>query len=240
MNKKQLIVSILAILSTPYLAFATIETYQVDLDNNGKKEIITTEFQYKTGLESIITIYSFDKIKLDTFSMPEYFTNIEFVSLNKDGHKQIVAYSHGMYYLHLAIYGLKNKRLYKIFETGSISGCRLLLNEIPPKITVGRAGIDKGIWSFVRLNKDGHKQIVAQSNRGMQYPHLAIHDLKNNKLHLDGIYDTSAVSGIELLLNQSAPKLKKAWFDTYKSDWYEPDNWEVWVWDGKRFNEETR
>jgi len=127
--------------------FADTKTYKVDLDNDGKKEIITTEGKIEEDvnfmIESIITVTSADRKHKDSFSMPERLEKIEFVSLNKDGRKQIVVHSHsGMHYTNIAVYGYEKGRLHKIFEDGSACGIDAYLDDSPPLIKVGRANWD--------------------------------------------------------------------------------------------------
>ena len=118
MNKKQLpipITLVIAFLLNTF-AFAEAETYRADLDNDGQEEIITAEDKFDTDLKGIVAVSSLDKSKADSFSMPDHLGEIEFIGLNKDGFKQIVAWSYGgAHYTNLSIYGYMDKRLYKIF-----------------------------------------------------------------------------------------------------------------------------
>jgi len=133
-----------------------IKSYKVDLDNDGNIEIITVEQSFdklKDGslvaIKGIIKVVDSQGGEVDNFSMPDRLEKVEFISLNKDGLKQIVAWSSGgVHYTNLAIYGYKNGKLYRIFENGS--GCAILtdFNSVPPKIKVGIPKFEEKGWSY--------------------------------------------------------------------------------------------
>lgn len=138
---------------SPKRVSADIKSYKVDLDNDGKKEIITTEGKIEKDInfmiESIITVTSADKKHKDSFSMPERLEKIEFISLNRDGRKQIIAQSHsGMHYSNLAIYGYRDGALYKIFGNGSACGIETDFKADRPLIKIGVPNFEKEGWSY--------------------------------------------------------------------------------------------
>lgn len=153
MNKKQLTVATALILLITFRVFAETKTYKVDLDGDGKKEVITVEdiFDPKIGIvvESVITVSSSDKIKLGNFSMPERFDKIDFISFNKDNSRQIAAWSNsGMHYTNLAIYGFRNGKLYSIFKNGSACLIEADFKAAKPLVKVGRANWEQKGWSY--------------------------------------------------------------------------------------------
>jgi len=153
---KSLTILILDLLLLSSLAYAQMNYQHIDLDGDGKEEIIAVYQQFEIPenilpfeKEGTIAVYNSDGEQIGRFSMPDRFDKIEFVSLNKDGVKQIVAWSSGgMHYTNLAIYGYKDNKLYKIFENGS--GCAILtdFNSAPPKIKVGIPKFEEKGWSY--------------------------------------------------------------------------------------------
>jgi hypothetical protein len=157
MNNKYLVFIILALLLTSLLAYADIKTYDVDINNDGKDELVVVYQQYTFpertvpyASETIVVVYKrFDFEKIGQFSMPERFDKIEFVSLNKDGVKQIVAWSDsGMHYTNIAIYGYKNGELYEIFENGSACLVETDFKAKRPMIKVGRENWEQEGWCY--------------------------------------------------------------------------------------------
>jgi len=150
MNKKQFIVMGGMIFLLSIFAFAEVETYKMDLDNDGIEEIITTEDRFNTYFEGVVTISGLNKNKLGDFAMPDHLTNIEFISLNNDSYKQVVAWSQGgAHYTNLSIYGYKDKRIYKLFENGSACGIETDFKSESPTIKIGKEQRDKEGWSYV-------------------------------------------------------------------------------------------
>jgi len=128
---------------------AAAKKFKVDLDNDGKKEIITTEDRFDPDVEGIITVWTPDNRHLGSFSMSDHFGEVKFVSFNKDGYKQIVAWSYGgAHYTNLAIYGMKDGKLYKIFKNGSACPVKLDLKPDKPMIRVGRANWGQEGWCY--------------------------------------------------------------------------------------------
>jgi len=164
MNKKQLIVifttCLLFTLIVFSYVFADLKTYYEDLDNDGNLESITVHQNYDTSdnmppiaIEGIVTVYDQDLKKAVSFSMPDHMGEVEFVSLNKDGFKQIVAWSHGgMHYTNIAIYDYKDGALYKIFENGSACEVKTDFKANKPTIKVGRAN-----WGAKEKTEDGEE-----------------------------------------------------------------------------------
>ncbi len=133
----------------------------IDLDNNGTKELVVAQQQYETisedspllASEEIITVSGLDGEELGSFSMPDHMGELELVSLNNDGLKQIVARSYGgAHYTNIAIYGYKDGGLYKIFEDGSACGVDVYFDDSPPLIKVGRAN-----WGAKEKTEDGEE-----------------------------------------------------------------------------------
>lgn len=132
---------------------AETKTYEIDLDNDGKAETITTEDKVNTDIqfveECVITVTSADKKYKDSFSIPEHIETVKFVSLNKDGNKQIVATStSGMHYTNIAVYSYKDSKLHKIFESGSGCAIETDFESSQPNIKVGIAKLDQEGWSY--------------------------------------------------------------------------------------------
>lgn len=137
--------------------FADIKTYKVDLNNDGKQEIITVHRIFETipitkeslpiNTDNEITVLKPDRSKVGSFSMPDHMGKVEFVSFNNDGFKQIVTYSEGgSNYTNIAIYGYKDGKLYEIFENGSACGIEADFKAVKPMIKVGRANWKKKGW----------------------------------------------------------------------------------------------
>lgn len=136
-------------------------SHKVDLDNNGEKELITVQHQFETIMEGrpqiemggIATVSNSDKSKIGNFSMPDHMDKVEFISLNKDGFKQIVAWgSGGAHYTNVAIYGYKDSKLYEIFKNGSFCGVNAYLDASPPMIKVGSAN-----WGVKVITEEGEE-----------------------------------------------------------------------------------
>lgn len=136
-------------------------SYKVDLDNDSKKEIIVVQRLFETisedslplQINSNITIFKPDGGKVDSFSMPDRMGEVEFVSLNNDGFKQIVAWSDGgMHYTNIAIYGYKDGKMYRVFENGSACGVETDFKTKKPTIRIGRAN-----WGAKVKTEDGEE-----------------------------------------------------------------------------------
>jgi len=153
---KPLLLSILILFLITPSAFADIDIHRVDLDNDGEDEIITVYQKWDLldtpnpwRSESIVSVFYSGDIKIDSFSMPEVMKKIEFVSLNKDGNKCIVAWSHsGMHYTNLAIYKYEDGKLYEIFKNGSACSVELDSEADKPMIKVGRANWSQEGWCY--------------------------------------------------------------------------------------------
>lgn len=130
----------LSFLITPYV-FSNVITHKIDLGENGSKEIITSEDKFGKNSEIIgglITVYDLNRKRIGSFSIQGRLYKIEFISLNKDGIRQIAAWSQGAeHFTNLAIYGLKNNKLLKIFKKRSIYGIIASFRADPPEIKVG-------------------------------------------------------------------------------------------------------
>lgn len=173
-------------------AFADIDYLHTDLDDDGKQEVITVyqrfaipEKTLQFAIEGMVTVYNSDKKHVGSFSMPGHMGRIEFVSLNKDGSKQIIAWSSGgVGYTNLAIYGYKDSRLYKIFENGGVSPIEVDLEADKPIIKVGRANWEqKGrsyatgvplwqvyIWNGKEFIYDENLSTAPEINQGGTFP----------------------------------------------------------------------
>jgi len=135
--------------------FAEEKSYKIDLDMDGDFELITVEQKSvmikdskELPTEAKIMVFSPDG-KPNTFSIPDKIKNIEFISLNKDGKKQIVAWSSGQGgYTNLAIYRYKYGRLSELFRNGSIFPIKAELAADKPTIKVGRANLEQKGDSF--------------------------------------------------------------------------------------------
>ncbi len=131
------------------VCFAEAKTYKVDLNGDGKEEVIAAEDRFETDAEDIVTVSTEDNKPIGSFSMPDHLVSIELISLNKDGRKQIVARSEGgAHYANMAIYGLQNGKLTKVFESGSACGINADFNAEPPTIKVGVAKLEQKGWSY--------------------------------------------------------------------------------------------
>ena len=149
-----LTILILSFLTFP--AYAELKTYGEDLNNDGTSELISVHQEYEEmdsaipyASEMIITVVDRTIDKSFSFSMPDHLGSVEFISLNKDGFKQIVAWSHGgNHYTNISVYGYKNNKLYKIFENGSACVIKTDFQATPPTIKVGRANWEKEGWCY--------------------------------------------------------------------------------------------
>ncbi|MBU0694689.1 MAG: hypothetical protein KKC11_08515 [Candidatus Omnitrophica bacterium] len=131
----------------------------IDLDNNGEKELVVAQQQYEIisenipsiAMREIITVSTLDDKEIASFSMPDHMGEVEFISLNKDSFKQIVAMSYGgTHYTNIAIYGYKDGKLYEIFEDGSACGVKAHFDASPPTIKIGSAN-----WGAKVLTEEG-------------------------------------------------------------------------------------
>ncbi len=168
MNNKQLIVAwimkslflLILILFLMPSAFADMRSYYEDLDSDGNLETVTVHQNYDTfdnmppyAIEGIVTVYDQDIEKVVSFSMPDRMGEVELVSLNNDGFKQIVALSNGgAHYTNIAIYGYKDGTLYKIFEDGSACGVETDFKVNKPTIKIGGAN-----WGAKVKTEDGEE-----------------------------------------------------------------------------------
>ncbi|MFH1902127.1 MAG: hypothetical protein ABIK26_07740 [Candidatus Omnitrophota bacterium] len=154
--KKPLLLSILTLFLVSFSAFADLKTYYEDLDNDGNLETVTVHQKYRTpdnmpplAGEGIVTVYDEDLEKAMSFVMPDRMGKVEFVSLNKDGSKQIVAWSSGgAHYTNLAIYGYSDGELHKLFKNGTACLIKLDFDAEKPTIRIGRANWEKKGWSY--------------------------------------------------------------------------------------------
>lgn len=150
---KFLFLPILILLLPFSSAFAEDKSYKVDLDNDGREELIITEDRFATDLEGVITVSALDKSQSSSFSMPDHFNRLEFISLNKDGFKQIVAWSSGgAHYTNIAIYGYKDGSLYEIFKNGSACGILTYFYASPSTIGIGSPN-----WGAKVLTEEGEE-----------------------------------------------------------------------------------
>lgn len=87
------------------------QTYTIDLDGDGRDEIIRVK-------RLKVEVLNSSRRKLGDFEIFDYSDELEFVDLNKDGNKQIVVWTQGKegYDKTLMIYGLRNNRLYEILK----------------------------------------------------------------------------------------------------------------------------
>ena len=160
MNKKQLTIIFTAYLSFALIifsyAFADLKAYYEDLDNDGNLETVTVHQKYRTSdnmppfaEEGIVTIYDPDIKMAVHFSMPDHMGEVEFASLNRDGFKQIIAWSDGgAHYTNIAIYGYKDGGLDKVFENGSACGVEMDFKAKKPTRKVGRANWEQKGWCY--------------------------------------------------------------------------------------------
>ncbi len=109
-----------------------IKGYNVDLDKDGKNEIIRVN---KLKVE----VFSQDKEKLGDFELFDLSGRLEFIDLNKNGHKQIVVWGQGKegFSQSLAIYALKNKHLYEIFKVEASGEIEVNFYALSPWIKSG-------------------------------------------------------------------------------------------------------
>lgn len=153
---KLLLLPILILFLISSSAFGEIDFRKVDLDNDGEEEFITVYQRYDLletphpwRAESIVRVFNSEEKKVGSFSMPEVMLKVEFVSFDKNGTKQIIAWSNsGMHYTNLSIYGYENGRLYKIFENGSACFVETNFELDKPIIKVGRANWEQEGWCY--------------------------------------------------------------------------------------------
>jgi len=143
------ILAMILIFSQTLCLSAETETYKEDLNSDGRKETITAEDKFETQAQSIITVLGMNNNLIGRFSVPYRLKKVEFVDLNKDGNKQIIAWSsNDVLYTEIAIYGYKDGRLYKIFEDGSPFGIKANFKSKPPAIKIGRMTLNKEGTSY--------------------------------------------------------------------------------------------
>jgi|GEM_PF-959311 len=146
--KFSLLTIIVLFLLTSY-GFAETKTYRIDLNNDGKNEIITLTDNFDTQAEGLVTVFTPANKEIGSISMPDHLGKVEFISLNHDGIKQIIAYSYGgAHYTNIAIYGYNGKKLYKIFEDGSACDIETDFKADKPLIKLGRANWNKKGWCY--------------------------------------------------------------------------------------------
>ena len=140
-----------------FSTYAEDNSYTIDLDNDGKKETIVVQRLFETisedspplQINNNITIFKPDGTKANSFFMPDRMGEIEFISLNKDGLKQIVAWSSGgAHYTNIAIYGYLDGELFLLFQDGSACLIEVDFEAEKPTIEVGRANWEKEGWSY--------------------------------------------------------------------------------------------
>lgn len=113
--------------------------YKLDLDCDGKKEIISIQDNFDKNGESIITIAKPDRSKIDSISFAGRFIRLEFIDLNVDGSKQIAVYSQKENNCtNLIIYRLNNNKLLTIFNTGSSYGIDTNFGSVLARISVAK------------------------------------------------------------------------------------------------------
>jgi len=146
---------LLLILFLSLPVFAESNSYKVDLDNDGKVELIKIDREYETFenspviISGLVTVINSDGSKVGQFKMPNHIGNVEFISLNKDNSKQIVAWSSGgAHYTNIAIYGYRDGKLYKIFKNGSACPVIADFKNDKPLIKVGRANWAQEGWCY--------------------------------------------------------------------------------------------
>ena len=205
---KPLFFTIIIFLLLTSSLFADVKTYNTDLNNDGKKEIITVQRFFETipitkeslpiQINSDITIFKPDKSKVGSFSIPDHLDKVEFISLNKNGIKQIVAWSEGgMNYIGIAIYGYKDGGLYSIFKNGGC-GMEADFNAEKPIIKVGRAN-----WGAKVTQEDGTKTEWCYANEPLWQVYVW-----NGK---EFIYDKKLSSTSEISEDEESQRfLKKA------------------------------
>ncbi len=155
-----LVIAILVVFFISHLVYAELKSYFEDLDNDGNLETVTVHQNYDTfdnmppiAIEGMVTVYDPDIEKAMSFSMPDHMGEVQIVSLNKDGFKQIVAWSQGgAHYTNVAVYGYKDGALYKIFENGSACEVKTDFKANKPTIKVGRAN-----WGAKEKTEDGEE-----------------------------------------------------------------------------------
>ena len=144
-------ITMLLIFSVGRGLFAQAKTYKVDLDKDGKPEIITSQDMYSAEEQGKVVIEDANNNIVGSFYVLDRLTRLEFVDLNKDGNKEIVAWSsRGALYNRVAIYRYKDGKLYKIFEEGSTVGIEADFDTKPPVIRIGRIRLDKEGRSYKR------------------------------------------------------------------------------------------
>ena len=85
----------------------------------------------------------------NSFSISDKFKDIEFISLNKDGRKQIIVWSSGQGgYTNIAIYKYKYAKLSELFKNGSIFPIKADFKADRPSIKIGRANLKQEGVSF--------------------------------------------------------------------------------------------
>ena len=151
---KLLILSIL-ILFFSSSVFAEGNSYKVDLDNDGREELIVVDKQFETTedppivISGLVTVFKADGSEVGSFIIRNYMGDVETISLNRDGSRQIVAWSFGgAHYTNIAIYGYNDGRLYKIFENGSAGPVKVDFEADEPIIKVGRANWEQKSWCY--------------------------------------------------------------------------------------------
>ncbi|MFH0791020.1 MAG: hypothetical protein V2A64_05235 [Candidatus Omnitrophota bacterium] len=113
--------------------------YKLDLDCDGKKEIIDIQDNSDKNGESILTIAKPDRSKIDSISFAGRFIRLEFIDLNADDNKQIAVYSQRENNCtNLIIYRLNNSKLLTIFNTGSSYGIDTSFGSVLARISVAK------------------------------------------------------------------------------------------------------
>ncbi|MFH1772414.1 MAG: hypothetical protein ABH872_06320 [Candidatus Omnitrophota bacterium] len=155
----------------------SVKKHKVDLDNDGIFEQVTYEQRFDEPvdmlpipIEAEVAVFDSSGDKIGSFFMPDHVGEVEFVSLNKDGFKQIAARSYGgAHYTNIAVYGYENGNLYEIFANGSACGVETNFDKEIPEIRVGRANWEEEGWSYADeplwqvYTWTGHEFVVDES-----------------------------------------------------------------------------
>ncbi len=123
--------------------------YRIDLDGDGLKEFIKIEDGLSADSKGAVVVLAADKSKIGDFAFSGKFTRVEFVDLDSDGNQQLALWAlEGTHYNSLIIYGLKNNRVYKIFDKSSPCPIEIETHSAIPKVKVGIPRLQEKGWTY--------------------------------------------------------------------------------------------
>jgi len=120
----------------------------VDLNGDAVKEVVYIDEKSDCASGAVIRIKNRDQTEIDSLKVPGRFKNLKFIELNNDGQKQIAVYFEGENnFINLAIYQLKNDRLFKMFSAESEYGIDAEFGSAIPRIKIGKGRSENGEYS---------------------------------------------------------------------------------------------